>query len=174
MSTSHSVLVYFFSLQIFYAALDQVYHGKPLHRSTTDILREMQETFYGLPYVYDTVSCRVSFKVFFFTYIYNKILILHVLWWYRLGSWDLVTWLAMVLNITPTSCPGRLPLWCGGSAFYRTPSVGQCNAILLPFIICIFYIILWWMLSAQMYIKRTQGDWKYYSFFFVLFTFYSH
>lgn len=42
--------------QIFYAALDQVYHGKPQYTTTTDILREMQEKFYGLPYVHDTVS----------------------------------------------------------------------------------------------------------------------
>ncbi|KAA0704200.1 Mitochondrial intermediate peptidase [Triplophysa tibetana] len=41
-------------LQIFYAALDQVYHGKPQYTTTTDILREMQEKFYGLPYVHDT------------------------------------------------------------------------------------------------------------------------
>ncbi|KAB1267414.1 Mitochondrial intermediate peptidase [Camelus dromedarius] len=44
-------------LQVFYAALDQVYHGQhPLRRSTTDILRDTQEKFYGLPYVPNTVS----------------------------------------------------------------------------------------------------------------------
>uniref|UniRef100_A0A452RFB2 Mitochondrial intermediate peptidase n=1 Tax=Ursus americanus TaxID=9643 RepID=A0A452RFB2_URSAM len=44
-------------LQVFYATLDQIYHGKhPLRTSTTDILRETQEKFYGLPYVPNTVS----------------------------------------------------------------------------------------------------------------------
>ncbi|OBS74613.1 hypothetical protein A6R68_14855, partial [Neotoma lepida] len=41
--------------QVFYAALDQIYHGQhPLRKSTTDILMETQEQFYGLPYVPDT------------------------------------------------------------------------------------------------------------------------
>lgn len=45
------------SLQVFYAALDQIYHGKhPLEKSTTDILKETQEKVYGLPYVPNTVS----------------------------------------------------------------------------------------------------------------------
>ncbi|KAG8584826.1 hypothetical protein GDO81_004779 [Engystomops pustulosus] len=39
-------------LQVFYSMLDQIYHGKhPLKGSTTDILRETQESFYGLPYI---------------------------------------------------------------------------------------------------------------------------
>uniref|UniRef100_A0A8D0L1P2 Mitochondrial intermediate peptidase n=1 Tax=Sphenodon punctatus TaxID=8508 RepID=A0A8D0L1P2_SPHPU len=42
-------------LQVFYAVLDQIYHGKhPLERSTTEILKETQEKFYGLPYVSNT------------------------------------------------------------------------------------------------------------------------
>ncbi|XP_063570794.1 mitochondrial intermediate peptidase-like isoform X6 [Pongo abelii] len=42
-------------LQVFYATLDQIYHGKhPLRSSTTDILKETQEKFYGLPYGPDT------------------------------------------------------------------------------------------------------------------------
>uniref|UniRef100_A0A670I0F8 Peptidase M3A/M3B catalytic domain-containing protein n=1 Tax=Podarcis muralis TaxID=64176 RepID=A0A670I0F8_PODMU len=41
--------------QIFYAVLDQIYHGKhPLEKSTTEILKETQEKFYGLPYVPNT------------------------------------------------------------------------------------------------------------------------
>lgn len=45
------------SLQVFYAALDQIYHGKhPLKKSTTEILKETQEKVYGLPYVPNTVS----------------------------------------------------------------------------------------------------------------------
>uniref|UniRef100_A0A3Q2PLP4 Mitochondrial intermediate peptidase n=1 Tax=Fundulus heteroclitus TaxID=8078 RepID=A0A3Q2PLP4_FUNHE len=42
-------------LQVFYAALDQIYHGKPQNRSTTEILKETQEKFYGLPYIPNTV-----------------------------------------------------------------------------------------------------------------------
>ncbi|OCT96097.1 mitochondrial intermediate peptidase isoform X1 [Xenopus laevis] len=42
-------------LQVFYAMLDQTFHGvHPLKGSTTDILKETQETFYGLPYVPQT------------------------------------------------------------------------------------------------------------------------
>uniref|UniRef100_A0A8C5LXL9 mitochondrial intermediate peptidase n=1 Tax=Leptobrachium leishanense TaxID=445787 RepID=A0A8C5LXL9_9ANUR len=42
-------------LQVFYSILDQIYHGiHPLKSSTTDILKETQETFYGLPYVPET------------------------------------------------------------------------------------------------------------------------
>ncbi|KAJ1113888.1 hypothetical protein NDU88_002129 [Pleurodeles waltl] len=42
-------------LQVFYSVLDQIYHGKhPLKKSTTDILKETQEEFYGLPYVPNT------------------------------------------------------------------------------------------------------------------------
>ncbi|KAE8627452.1 hypothetical protein XENTR_v10007005 [Xenopus tropicalis] len=44
-------------LQVFYAMLDQILHNEhPLKGSTTDILKETQETFYGLPYVPQTVS----------------------------------------------------------------------------------------------------------------------
>ncbi|XP_040196449.1 mitochondrial intermediate peptidase [Rana temporaria] len=39
-------------LQVFYSMLDQMYHGEhPLKSSTTDILGETQEKFYGLPYI---------------------------------------------------------------------------------------------------------------------------
>ena len=48
-------------LQIFYAVLDQVYHGKPQSQSTTDILIDMQQKYYGLPYVPNTVSTREQF-----------------------------------------------------------------------------------------------------------------
>ncbi|OCT93161.1 hypothetical protein XELAEV_18016226mg [Xenopus laevis] len=42
-------------LQVFYAMLDQIFHSvHPLKGSTTDILKETQETFYGLPYVPQT------------------------------------------------------------------------------------------------------------------------
>ncbi|KAG8452901.1 hypothetical protein GDO86_004631 [Hymenochirus boettgeri] len=42
-------------LQVFYAMLDQIFHGKhPLNGSTTDILKETQEAYYGLPYVSQT------------------------------------------------------------------------------------------------------------------------
>ncbi|ROL54176.1 Mitochondrial intermediate peptidase [Anabarilius grahami] len=64
-------------LQIFYAALDQVYHGKPQYRSTTDILRETQEKFYGLPYVYDTAwqlrfSHLVGYGAKYYSYLMSR------------------------------------------------------------------------------------------------------
>lgn len=45
--------------QVFYAVLDQLYHSKPQTCSTTDILKEMQQKFYGLPYVPNTVRPQV-------------------------------------------------------------------------------------------------------------------
>lgn len=42
--------------QVFYAVLDQLYHSKPQNCSTTDILKDMQKKFYGLPYVPNTVG----------------------------------------------------------------------------------------------------------------------
>lgn len=42
-------------MQIFYAVLDQIYHSQPQNRSTTDVLKEMQQKFYGLPYTPNTV-----------------------------------------------------------------------------------------------------------------------
>uniref|UniRef100_H3AS93 Mitochondrial intermediate peptidase n=1 Tax=Latimeria chalumnae TaxID=7897 RepID=H3AS93_LATCH len=42
-------------LQVFYAVLDQLYHGQhPLQKSTTEILKDTQEKIYGLPYVPNT------------------------------------------------------------------------------------------------------------------------
>ncbi|XP_064455860.1 mitochondrial intermediate peptidase-like [Ornithodoros turicata] len=42
-------------LQVFYAMLDQKYHGKhPLGKSTTEILAETQDQHYGLPHVPNT------------------------------------------------------------------------------------------------------------------------
>lgn len=45
-------------LQVFYSALDQTYHGDPKHHqfSTTETLKVVQEKYYGLPYVDNTVS----------------------------------------------------------------------------------------------------------------------
>lgn len=45
-------------LQIFYSALDQVYHGEPIKEniSTTDILKRVQQKYYSVPYVEHTAS----------------------------------------------------------------------------------------------------------------------
>lgn len=46
-------------LQIFYSALDQVYHGEPITNdsvTTTDILKQVQQKYYSIPYVEHTVS----------------------------------------------------------------------------------------------------------------------
>lgn len=43
-------------LQVFYSALDQFYHRKPLaEQSTTDVLKVVQQKYYSLPYVENTV-----------------------------------------------------------------------------------------------------------------------
>uniref|UniRef100_A0A8C9VJ08 Mitochondrial intermediate peptidase n=1 Tax=Scleropages formosus TaxID=113540 RepID=A0A8C9VJ08_SCLFO len=64
-------------LQIFYAVLDQVYHGKPQNRSTTEILKKMQEKFYGLPYVPNTAwqlrfSHLVGYGAKYYSYLMSR------------------------------------------------------------------------------------------------------
>nr|XP_021505811.1 mitochondrial intermediate peptidase isoform X2 [Meriones unguiculatus] len=65
-------------LQVFYAALDQIYHGQhPLKKSTTDILVETQEQFYGLPYVPDTAwqlrfSHLVGYGAKYYSYLMSR------------------------------------------------------------------------------------------------------
>lgn len=57
--------------QVCYSVLDQVYHSGKLKKSSTDILREIQEKYYGLPYVENTVCILFSFnnKKTYITYI---------------------------------------------------------------------------------------------------------
>ncbi|XP_053728502.1 mitochondrial intermediate peptidase-like isoform X1 [Synchiropus splendidus] len=64
-------------LQIFYAALDQVYHGRPQNRSSTDILMEMQQKFYGLPYTPNTAwqlrfSHLVGYGAKYYSYLMSR------------------------------------------------------------------------------------------------------
>lgn len=49
---------------------------------------------------------------------------------YRPGSCDSVTSWATVPNITPTSCPGLLPRWCGSSVLLRTHLIGKNREML--------------------------------------------
>nr|XP_051706670.1 mitochondrial intermediate peptidase isoform X2 [Oryctolagus cuniculus] len=64
--------------QVFYATLDQIYHGKhPLRKSTTDILKEAQEKFYGLPYVPNTAwqlrfSHLVGYGAKYYSYLMSR------------------------------------------------------------------------------------------------------
>lgn len=46
-------------VQVFYSALDQVYHGEPKVNetmTTTDILRQVHQQYHSIPYVENTVS----------------------------------------------------------------------------------------------------------------------
>ena len=44
-------------LQVFYSLLDHVFHSKPIiGKSTTDILEEVQNKYYSIPYVPGTVN----------------------------------------------------------------------------------------------------------------------
>uniref|UniRef100_A0A7N6B264 Mitochondrial intermediate peptidase n=1 Tax=Anabas testudineus TaxID=64144 RepID=A0A7N6B264_ANATE len=64
-------------LQIFYAALDQLYHDKPLDRSTTEILKETQQKFYGLPYTPNTAwqlrfSHLIGYGAKYYSYLMSR------------------------------------------------------------------------------------------------------
>uniref|UniRef100_A0A8C3LFY6 Mitochondrial intermediate peptidase n=1 Tax=Chrysolophus pictus TaxID=9089 RepID=A0A8C3LFY6_CHRPC len=65
-------------LQVFYAALDQIYHGKhPLQKSTTEILKETQEKVYGLPHVPNTAwqlrfSHLVGYGAKYYSYLMSR------------------------------------------------------------------------------------------------------
>ncbi|EAT45254.1 AAEL003461-PA [Aedes aegypti] len=66
-------------LQVFYSALDQVYHGDPSrHQSnTTETLRTVQEQFYGLPYVENTAwqlrfSHLVGYGAKYYSYLISR------------------------------------------------------------------------------------------------------
>ncbi|GAA6218270.1 mitochondrial intermediate peptidase [Lates japonicus] len=64
-------------LQIFYAVLDQIYHGKPQNRSTTEILKEMQLKFYGLPYTPNTAwqlrfSHLIGYGAKYYSYLMSR------------------------------------------------------------------------------------------------------
>lgn len=49
--------------QVFYSMLDQVYHDGKLTKSTTEVLADVQDGYYGLPYVKNTVSVLLFFGV---------------------------------------------------------------------------------------------------------------
>uniref|UniRef100_A0A672SZH6 Mitochondrial intermediate peptidase n=1 Tax=Sinocyclocheilus grahami TaxID=75366 RepID=A0A672SZH6_SINGR len=64
-------------LQVFYAIMDQVYHGKPQNRSTTDIMIDMQKKYYGLPYVTNTAwqlrfSHLVGYGAKYYSYLMSR------------------------------------------------------------------------------------------------------
>ncbi|KAM9319193.1 mitochondrial intermediate peptidase-like [Pholidichthys leucotaenia] len=64
-------------LQIFYAVLDQIYHGKPQNRSTTEILKDMQQKFYGLPYTPNTAwqlrfSHLIGYGAKYYSYLMSR------------------------------------------------------------------------------------------------------
>lgn len=42
--------------QVFYSMLDQVYHSGEIKCSTTDILEQIQNQYYALPYIKNTVN----------------------------------------------------------------------------------------------------------------------
>lgn len=72
-------------LQIFYAALDQVYHNKyPLEGSTTEVLAWIQNKYYGLPYVENTAwqlrfSHLVGYGAKYYSYLVSRALA-HLIW----------------------------------------------------------------------------------------------
>lgn len=64
-------------LQIFYAVLDQIYHGVPQNRSTTEIIKDMQHKFYGLPYIPNTAwqlrfSHLIGYGAKYYSYLMSR------------------------------------------------------------------------------------------------------
>ncbi|XP_024910966.1 mitochondrial intermediate peptidase [Cynoglossus semilaevis] len=64
-------------LQIFYAVLDQVYHSQPQNRSTTEVLKEMQQRFYGLPHTPNTAwqlrfSHLIGYGAKYYSYLLSR------------------------------------------------------------------------------------------------------
>ncbi|CAJ1065767.1 mitochondrial intermediate peptidase-like [Xyrichtys novacula] len=64
-------------LQIFYAVLDQIYHSTPQKHTTTQILQEMQQKFYGLPYVPNTAwhlrfSHLIGYGAKYYSYLMSR------------------------------------------------------------------------------------------------------
>ncbi|XP_059187911.1 mitochondrial intermediate peptidase-like [Centropristis striata] len=64
-------------LQVFYAVLDQIYHSQPQNRSTTDVLKEMQQKFYGLPYTPNTAwqlrfSHLIGYGAKYYSYLMSR------------------------------------------------------------------------------------------------------
>ncbi|XP_035009775.1 mitochondrial intermediate peptidase [Hippoglossus stenolepis] len=64
-------------LQIFYAVLDQIYHSKPQNSSTTEILKDMQQQFYGLPYTPNTAwqlrfSHLIGYGAKYYSYLMSR------------------------------------------------------------------------------------------------------
>lgn len=60
-------------LQVFYSALDQKYHGdiRQHGQTTTDTLKSIQQQYYGLPYVENTVS---FYSTLLISYLYSDYL----------------------------------------------------------------------------------------------------
>lgn len=63
--------------QVCYSVLDQVYHSGKLKKSSTDILREIQEKYYGLPYVENTAwhlrfSHLVGYGAKYYSYLISR------------------------------------------------------------------------------------------------------
>ncbi|KAM6946413.1 mitochondrial intermediate peptidase-like [Aplochiton taeniatus] len=64
-------------LQVFYAILDQMYHGQPQNRSTTEILTDMQQKYYGLPYTPNTAwqlrfSHLIGYGAKYYSYLMSR------------------------------------------------------------------------------------------------------
>ncbi|XP_046891396.1 mitochondrial intermediate peptidase-like [Hypomesus transpacificus] len=64
-------------LQVFYSALDQIYHGNPQNRSTIDLLKDMQQKFYGLPYIPNTAwqlrfSHLIGYGAKYYSYLMSR------------------------------------------------------------------------------------------------------
>lgn len=65
-------------VQVFYSALDQVYHGKfPLEGTTTEVLAQMQKKYYGIPYVPNTAwqlrfSHLVGYGAKYYSYLLSR------------------------------------------------------------------------------------------------------
>lgn len=87
-------------VQVFYSALDQVYHGEPKvneNVTTTDILRQVHQQYHSIPYVENTVSAIAFENRTPICHFYSNQQIL-ISFFNRHGNCDFPIWLATVQN----------------------------------------------------------------------------
>uniref|UniRef100_A0A672IFF4 Mitochondrial intermediate peptidase n=1 Tax=Salarias fasciatus TaxID=181472 RepID=A0A672IFF4_SALFA len=132
-------------LQIFYAVLDQIYHGKPQNCSTTETLKNMQQKFYGLPYTPNTAwqlrfSHLIGYGAKYYSYLMSRA-VASMVWKQCFVQDPLNRWEQNLCLLSPVRCGQIRRLGPGlrvvAAAAAEGPTVcentGVCNLICLFF-----------------------------------------